>query len=82
MILFGPPAIEGYYFVTNLVTKSSSSLFCSEQVEVGIISLTIDFLLLFDCLWTAFPNQLCCERTAFTDYLWHFKLFDADFVIM
>jgi hypothetical protein len=33
-------AIVGYYFIINLAKKSSSSLFCSEQVEVGIISLT------------------------------------------
>jgi hypothetical protein len=54
MILFGPLAIVGYYFVINLAKKSSSSLFCSEQVEVGIISLTnvkivINFLFFYSC---------------------------------
>lgn len=34
-------ALVGYYFVINLVTKrSSSSLFCLEQLDVGILSLT------------------------------------------
>lgn len=52
MILFGPITIEGCsYFIINLVTKAEGAAFiCSEQVEVGIISLTnikivINFLL-------------------------------------
>jgi len=63
VILFGPLAIGGCYFVINLVTKSTSnSLFCSEQVEVGIISLTNVRIVI------KFP--FCSSNVALTPFQW------------